>query len=118
MPAPPPSLVRRRACRTGSIATARTCVHHLPGSPRAAVQRTLFFVLERRSYALRTSTSATTFRPRSPVAISASTNLRRRQRRRRVQLWPRVFHIFLRDPSHVARWAALAVPCPSPPILS
>ena len=45
----PPNFVRRRACCTNCIATARTCARHLP------------------------STSATTFRPRSPVAISDST---------------------------------------------
>ena len=49
MPAPPPNFVWRRVCRASCIATARTCVRHLPGNLLAAVRRILFFVLERRS---------------------------------------------------------------------
>ena len=49
MQALPPNFVRRRACRTSCIATARTCVHHLPGNLLTAIRRILFFVMERRS---------------------------------------------------------------------
>ena len=62
--------MRRRACRTNCIATARTCVRHLPGNLLAAIQRILFFRAGAYKYALRTSTSATTFPLHSPVAIS------------------------------------------------
>ena len=58
---------RRRACRTSCVATARTCGRHLPGSPLIST-KTLLRVGAWN--ALRTSTSATTFLPRSPVAIS------------------------------------------------
>ena len=58
-------------CRTSCIATAHTCVHLLAGKPRAVVRQIPFFVLERSSTL--SSTNATTFPPRLPVAISEST---------------------------------------------
>ena len=45
MPAPSPSFASSTSC----IVTARTCVRHLAGSPRAAARQKLFFVLERSS---------------------------------------------------------------------
>ena len=70
---PLPKILLRHACRTGCIAAAHTCVRHPAGSPRSAVRQTLFFVLEHKKYALRTSTNASTFPSRPPVAISDST---------------------------------------------
>ena len=62
MQAIPPNLGRRRACRTSCIVTTRTCVRHLPGNLLAAIHRILRAGAWK--YALRTSTSATTFHPR------------------------------------------------------
>ena len=44
-----PMLCGGRACRTSCNATARTCAHHQPDSPLAAVPRILFVMLERGS---------------------------------------------------------------------
>ena len=65
----PPNFVRRRACRTSCIATARICVHHLPGSNSTnSLLRDGAW-----KYVLRTLANATQFPPSFPVAISDST---------------------------------------------
>ena len=73
MPVPLPNFVRRHVCRTGCIGAVHTCVRHQAGGPQAAIRQKPSFLLERKKYALRTSTSASAFPSRSPVAISDST---------------------------------------------
>ena len=109
-------VVRRRACPTSCIATARTCVHHLPGNLLAAIQRMLSFVMERRS---------TPFAPNQCHNFSSTFtrgNLRQhyfqrlQRRRRRVQLWSSVCLTFLRDPprAHIGlAWLSLVSLRPS-----
>ena len=105
----PPNFGRRRACRSSCIATARTCARH------QAVRRIHFFVLEGKSTAF---TSATTFpslargdlrqhncQPPRVVALARTT-------------WASCTSCIPSRPTSRARWAFLAVPCQSPPILS
>ena len=110
MPAPPPNFVRRRACRTSCIATARTCVRHLPGNLLAAVRHIFFLVLERSSTQFTRRPVPQTF-----LYVLPQHYLQRFQwRRRRVQLWCPV----LRDPplTHVGLpW--LSVVCLRPSCL-
>ena len=103
---------------TGCIAVARTCVHRLAGSPRVVVQRIRFFVLDRRStpsarqlvlliVVLVHPWRPPTAQPSAPPAAAST----------RTALASRASCIPSR-PISPARWAALVVPCPSPPILS
>ena len=111
-------------CRTSSIATARTCVRHLPGNLLAASSTNTLLRDGTWKYALR-----------QPVQRLSSTftrsdlrqhNFQRFQRRRRVQLWPGVCLVCLRDPTraHVGLpWlplVSLRPSCPDgcPPIVS
>ena len=114
MPALLPNFVRRRACHTSYIATTRTCVGHLIGNLLAAIRQILFFVLERGS---------TPFaRQPVPQPLLHACDLRQhcfqrlQRRRRRVQIWPRVRLVFLRDPprAHVKLpWLSLVSLRPS-----
>ena len=73
MPVPLPNFVRRHVCRSSCIGAVHTCVRHQAGGPQAAIRQKPSFLLERKKYGLRTSTSASAFPSRSPVAISDST---------------------------------------------
>ena len=114
----PPNFVRRRACHTSCIAAARTCVHRLADSPRAVVQRILSFVLERRSTLSTRQTMPRPFlhvcplrsqtaQPSAPPAVALM----------HTALASRESCIPSQSTSR-AHKASLAVPCPSPPILS
>ena len=98
MPAPPPNFVRRRPCRTDSLAKARTCIRHLAGNLLAPVRQILY------------SSSCWSAEVR-PSHVNQCHNLSstltrgdlrqhhfQRLQCKRVQLWPRVRLAFLRDP--------------------
>ena len=73
MQALPPNFLRRRACRTGGIATVRTCVHPLSGNLLTAILRKLFFVKERRHKSFARQPMPRLFPPRLPVETPDNT---------------------------------------------
>ena len=116
MPAPPSNFVRRRACRTGCLATGRTRVRHLAGNLLAAVRQILsscWSVEVRPSHVNQCRNLSSTL----TCGDLRQHHFQRVQwRRRRVQLWPRVRLVFLRDPprAHVGLpWLSLVSLRPS-----
>ena len=106
----PPNFVRRNACRTSCIATARSCVHHLP-CHLSAIQRIISFVMERTNKRFaRRPVPQVSFHvypwqpPTAPLSAPLAAASIRRTLALRVSCTPS-------RPTSRARWGSLVVPC-------
>ena len=110
--------VRRRACRTSCVATARTCVHHLPLTFWRQFDKyssSCLSVEVRPSHVNHSHDFSSTFYPwRSPTARLSAPPVAESTR---ATLASRA-SFFPSRPTSRAGWASWADPCRSPPILS